>query len=78
MYYNKCPQRACYWSIAYFLHNAMLQQMLTPKSTLHLTLTLTSEIDCMAGFAIRYEIAKLGCSVTPQLNLTGQWDLFSF
>ncbi len=34
----------------------MLQKMLTPKPTPHLTLTLTSEIGCTAGFALKRKL----------------------
>ncbi len=41
----------------------MLQKMLTPKPTPHLTLTLTSEIGCTAGVALKrklqFRISKL-------------------
>ncbi len=34
----------------------MLQKMLTPKPTPHLTLTLTSEIGCTAGLALKRKL----------------------
>ncbi|MGL6084264.1 MAG: hypothetical protein ACRC4N_18165, partial [Gammaproteobacteria bacterium] len=43
-------------SVNLISYYTMLQKMLTPKPTPHLTLTLTSEIGYMAGLALKRKL----------------------